>query len=66
MLVKLERHYGVKFELADKSFSGKKITANFQNASLWTVTESLKRLTGLQYKTIKENYETKKVIYYKK
>jgi transmembrane sensor len=66
VLVKLERQYGVKFELMDKSLGSKKITANFQNASLWTVTEALKKLTGLQYKTIKENNETKKIIFYKK
>ncbi len=66
VLVKLERTYGVKFELQDKSFSGQKITANFQNESLWTVSESLKKLTGLQYKTVKENNVTKKIVFYKK
>lgn len=66
VLVKLERTYGVKFELQDKSFSNQKITANFQNASLWTVSESLKKLTGLQYKTVKENNVTKKIVFYKK
>lgn len=66
VLVKLERAYGVRFELADKSFSSKKITANFQNESLWTVSETLRKLTGLQYKSIKENNETKKIIFYKK
>lgn len=66
VLVKLERAYGVKFELQDKSFSGQKITANFQNESLWTVSESLKKLTGLQYKTVKENNVTKKIVFYKK
>ncbi|NJD21706.1 MAG: DUF4974 domain-containing protein [Melioribacter sp.] len=66
VLVKLERTYGVKFELQDKSFSSQKITANFQNESLWTVSESLKKLTGLQYKTVKENNVTKKIVFYKK
>lgn len=66
VLVKLERTYGIKFELHDKSFSNQKITANFQNASIWTVSEALKKLTGLQYKTIKENNETKKIVFYKK
>ncbi len=66
VLVKLERTYGVKFELQDKSFGNQKITANFQNESLWTVSEALKKLTGLQYKTIKENNVTKKIVFYKK
>jgi len=66
VIKKLERAYGVKFELADKSFGGKKITANFQNESLWTISETLKKLTGLQYKSIKENNETKKIVFYKK
>ncbi|MCX6174213.1 MAG: FecR domain-containing protein [Ignavibacteriales bacterium] len=66
VLVKLERIYGVKFELQDKSFRNQKITANFQNESLWTVSESLRKLTGLQYKTIKENNVTKKIIFFKK
>jgi ferric-dicitrate binding protein FerR (iron transport regulator) len=66
VFVKLERTYGVKFELQDKSFSNQKITANFQNESLWTVSESLKKLTGLQYKTIKVNNVTKKIVFYKK
>jgi len=66
VLVKLERTYGVKFELQDKSFSNQKITANFQNESLWTVSESLKKLTGLRYRTVKENNVTKKIIFFKK
>lgn len=64
VLVKLERAYGVKFELQDKSFSNQKITANFHNESLWTVSEALKKLTGLQYKIIKENNETKKIVFF--
>lgn len=66
VLVKLVRTYSVKFELQDKSFSNKKITANFQNESLWTISETLKKLTGLHYKTIKENNETKRIVFFKK
>jgi ferric-dicitrate binding protein FerR (iron transport regulator) len=66
VLVKLERAYGIKFELTDQSFSNRKITANFQNESLWTISETLKKLTGLQYKTIKENNETKRIVFFKK
>ncbi|MCX6168760.1 MAG: FecR domain-containing protein [Ignavibacteriales bacterium] len=66
VLVKLERAYGIKFELTDPSFSNRKITANFKNESLWTISETLKKLTGLQCKNIKEKNETKKIIFYKK
>jgi|GEM_PF-484908 len=66
VFIKLERAYGVKFELADKSLGGRKIKVNFQNASLWTINESLKKLTGLKYKTIEENNVIKKVIFYSK
>ena len=66
VLIKLERAYGIKFELTDKSFGNRKITANFKNESLWTISETLKRLTGLQYKNIKKNNETKRIVFYKK
>jgi len=66
VFVQLERRFGIKFEVADKSYNSKKITANFQNESFWTISEVIKKLTGLQYKTIKENNETKKVVFYKK
>lgn len=63
---KLQRAYGVKFQLADKSYENIKITTKFNNSSLWTVSEVIKKLTGLNYRTIKENNETKKIIFYKK
>lgn len=66
VLIKLERVYGIKFELTDKSFGNRKIMANFQNESVWTISETLKKLTGLQYKTIKENNETKRIVFFKK
>ncbi len=66
VFVDLERAFGVKFELTDKSFSSKKIKANFKNASLWTITEVIRKATGLQYKTVKENNETKRIVFYKK
>lgn len=62
---KLQRKFGIKFEIASKSYEKKTITANFNNATLWTITEVLKKITGLQYKSIKENNETKKIIFYK-
>lgn len=66
VFVELERAFGVKFELTDKSFNRKKITANFKNDSFWTVTEVIKKLTKLNYRTIKENNELKKIVFYKK
>jgi len=66
VFVELERSFGIKFELTDKSYGNKKIKANFKNASLWTITEVIKKATGLQYRMIKENNETKKVVFFKK
>ncbi|MBA4320702.1 MAG: hypothetical protein C0412_20095 [Flavobacterium sp.] len=66
VLVKLERNFGIKFEVADKSFNNKKITANFQNESFWTVSETIKKLTGLNYKAVKENNRITKIVFYKK
>ena len=66
VFVDLERAYGVKFELTDKSYNRKKITANFKNDSFWTVSEVIKKLTKLNYRTIKENNELKKIVFYKK
>lgn len=66
VLIKLQRTFGVQFELTDKSYNSKKIKGNFKNASFWTITEVIKKATGLQYKTIKENNELKKIVFYKK
>ncbi len=60
----LRRTFGVEFEVSKKSLMSKKITTNFRNESLWTVAEVIKKLTGLQYKTIKINNQLKKIIYY--
>lgn len=66
VLIKLERVYGIKFEVTDKSFNNRKITANFQNESFWTVSETIKKLTGLNYKAAKENNRITKIVFYKK
>ena len=66
VLAKLEKVFGVKFELADKSFDKFRITGDFTNNSYITITKALQKLTGLSYKTIKENNETKKIVLYKK
>lgn len=63
-LIKLERFYGVKFELTKKSAANIKITANFKGDSFHTVAEVIKKLTGLKYKTVTDKYEIKKVIFY--
>ena len=66
VLIPLERYFGVKFEIADQSLANRTIKANFKNNSFWTVTEVLKKATGLTYKTIQENNELKKIIFYEK
>ncbi len=63
-LVKLERFYGVKFELAKKSAANVKITANFKGDSFHTVAEVIKKLTGLKYKTTTGNNVIKKITFY--
>lgn len=65
VLTPLERYFGVKFEIADQSFANCIIKANFKNESFWTVTEVLTKATGLKYKTITENNEIKKIVFYK-
>jgi transmembrane sensor len=62
----LERTFGVKFELALKGQAKPKITANFKNESVATITEVLKKLTGLQAKIERENNEIKRIKFYKK
>lgn len=62
---KLERFYGVKFELDNKSKANLKITANFKDDSFKTVAEVIKKLTGLKYKTITEkNNVIKRIVFY--
>jgi len=65
VFVKLERAFGIEFELKDNSFSKFKITGNFKNEKYSTICEALKRLTKLNYKSIKEGNTIKKVIFYK-
>jgi transmembrane sensor len=62
----LERAYGVKFQLEDEGLKDLKITANFNQASFWTVVKALKSLTGLEYKTIGDQEKLKEIIFYKK
>ena len=64
VLIPLERYFGVKFEIADQSFANCIIKANFKNESFRTVTEVITKATGLKYKTIAENNEIKKIVFY--
>jgi ferric-dicitrate binding protein FerR (iron transport regulator) len=66
VFIHLERAYGVKFELEPKHFKNYLITASFQNASLLTILEVIKKLTGLDYNALKENDQVEKIIYFKK
>ncbi|MFA3782757.1 FecR family protein [Melioribacteraceae bacterium 4301-Me] len=64
VFVKLERFYGLQFELLNESKANLKITANFQEESLRTVAEVIKNLTGLQYKSVVQSNIIKKVVFY--
>ncbi len=66
VLPKLERAYGVKFELTDQRFLTQKITVKFENSSLQTVIEVIKNLTGLDYKDIKEADGENEIVFFKK
>jgi transmembrane sensor len=61
---KLERLFGIQFELADKSISGMKITANFKSDSYLVGIGILEKLTGLKHKFIYENNKIVKTIFY--
>ncbi len=65
VLLSLERSYGIKFELTDKSMSNLKITATFKDNSIQTISEVINKLTGIKYRAINENNKTKKVIFYR-
>jgi transmembrane sensor len=65
IFVVLERAYAVKFELSDSAYGTRKISANFNQASLWTVAEVIKRITGLKYRKVVENNTVKKILFYK-
>ncbi|MGD8778072.1 MAG: FecR domain-containing protein [Ignavibacteria bacterium] len=62
---KLSRAYGVEFILSDTTFATRNLTANFKNASFWTVVTVIKKLSGLEYKTENKNEEVYKIIFYK-
>ena len=61
---RLERNYGVKFELPIGEIGEKELTANFQNESFFTAADAIKKVTGLEYKTVEENNRVARIIFY--
>jgi len=65
VLRKLGRAFGVKLEVADKNAKDYKLKANFQNESFWTIIETIKYATELDYVIVSKNNELEKVIFKK-
>ena len=66
VLIILERAFGIKLEIKDKTALQKRISADFENESFWAIIKVIRYLTDLETKTVIENNELKKVIFYKK
>ena len=66
VMVRLERAYGIKFVLPDNTAGRTMITANFMNESYQTVSEALKKTTGLGYRTIKEGSRIDSIVFFRK
>jgi len=66
VFVQLEREFGTKFDLEDKTVANLRIKANFENESLWTVVEVIKKATNLNYRVETKNGELEKIIFIKK
>jgi transmembrane sensor len=62
---KMERHFGVKFELADTAVTQRIIKAEFHNESVWTVAEILKTTAGLTCTLITDQNSLKKIVFSK-
>ncbi len=65
VMQQLGRAYGIKFKLADQSILAQKITVKFEKNSLQTVVNVIKNLTGLDYKIVKGNKDTKEVLFFR-
>jgi transmembrane sensor len=65
VLSRLERAFGVKFRLTDKSVLAQKITIKFEKNSLQTVIDVIKNLTGLDYKIVKDNNTIKEILFFR-
>ncbi len=66
VLSQLERAYGVKFKMTDQAVLAQKVTINFENNSLQTIIDVIKKLTGLEYKVIVSNGKIREVEYFRK
>ena len=66
VLPQLERAFGVKFKITDKKVLAQKITIKFENNSLQTVIDVIKKLTGLEYKIIMIDGKMREVEYFRK
>ena len=66
VFTKLERAYGIQFELEEDNFKNYSVTANFRNAAFITILHAIKKLTELDYMTEKDSNVITKVVYYKK
>lgn len=65
VIVELERAFGIEFVLADSALEQKRITANFEHDSFWTIIKVIRKITSLEFKTEADNGELLKVIFYK-
>ena len=63
VLEKMERHFGVKFELADTAVAQRIIKAEFHNESVWTVVEILHKASGLSCTPVMEQDILKKFVF---
>ncbi len=61
---RLERAFGIEFELADTSYASRKFTGDFDNDSFWTIVKVITKLTGLNYKTVEENNMISRIVFY--
>ena len=62
---KLERAYGVQFELKDSLNGSIKLTANFNNENFWTVATVIKKVTKLEYQTFEVDNKLSKIVFSK-
>jgi transmembrane sensor len=65
VLKKMERAFGVKFEVSDSVLTQRLIKADFHNESVWSVAQILKKATGLSYVAVTDNNSLKKLIFSK-
>ena len=61
--VKLERNYGIKFEFGNQAVLQKELTADFRDVPYLTVADAIKEVTGLNYKTVKENERVTRIVF---